>query len=216
MKNIFALLYLFSLSILSQEKINEQRKAKSNPVIYADLILGPSMELSGAGTLFIGGALNFQNKNDLFSLRYIENADLKTTWFVFFPIFITRSTNNEMALLYGKRFINDNKSYSFSGGLSYNNYEKYSYDYNNNTLLSNVPANQITTSSENFLGFPFEAEVRWFNSQKERYRIFYGLIPIGKPTSFGRSFGFKILGNISKQSYVGAGLIFGLGLHKQY
>jgi hypothetical protein len=56
----------------------------------------------------------------------------------------------------------------------------------------------------------------FFKTKKERFRIFYGLIPVGEPTSFGRAFGFRLYANIAKNSYVGLGLTFGLGWHKIY
>jgi len=58
--------------------------------------------------------------------------------------------------------------------------------------------------------------VKWFKKEKKRFRAYYGLIPIGKPTSFGRSFGFKLYGNIGKLSYVGIGINYGFGWHKRY
>ena len=56
----------------------------------------------------------------------------------------------------------------------------------------------------------------FFKSKKERFRIFYGLIPVGEPISFGKSFGFKLSANIAKKSYIGLGLTFALGWHKIY
>jgi hypothetical protein len=214
MKKVITALLLAPLSFFSQENLNEEKKVKENPIIYADLILGPSTEIGGPGTFLIGGELNYQIKKDLFSIRYIENADLKTTWFIFIPTFIQRSKNNETALLYGKRFIDDNKSYSFSGGISHNKYTNYNYEYN--SLLADIPSAQLPSTSETYFGFPFEGEIRWFNAEKKRFRVFYGIIPIGQKTSFCRSFGFKLVGNLSKRSYVGIGLVFGLGVHKQY
>jgi hypothetical protein len=213
-KKILIVLLVIPLTLFSQENSNEEKKREENPIIYADLILGPSTELGGTGTLFIGGALNFQSNKDLFSFRYIENANLKTTWFIILPAFVQRSKNIESALLYGKRYIDDNKSYSFSGGISYNKYENY--EYNNTFFFTGFPSEQLPTTSETYFGFPFEAEILWFNAEKEPYRIFYNIIPISKPTSFGKSFGFKFVGNISKRSYLGIGLVFGLGFHKQY
>jgi hypothetical protein len=62
---------------------------------------------------------------------------------------------------------------------------------------------------------PIELNFKWFKSKKKRYRI-YGIIPVGEPTSFGRNFGFKLVGNISKNSFVGLGIVYGFGIHKKY
>jgi hypothetical protein len=216
MKKILLILVLFPTIFFSQEKAEQTKRNKENPILYVDFLLGPSTENGNLGTVYFGGELNYQIKKDLFSIRFIENTDLKTGWVFIIPVFVQRSKNNETALLYGKRFIDDNKSYSFSGGISYNKYTNFNLEFENNTLFVNIPTNQIPASSETYFAVPFEAEVRWFNSRKERFRVFYGIIPIGNSTGFARSFGFKLIGNLSKRSYVGIGLVFGLGFHKEY
>lgn len=71
--------------------------------------------------------------------------------------------------------------------------------------------------SENSIGFPFEVNIKWFKNVKRRYRAYYWLIPLGhKKVAFGRSFGFKLVGNISKTNYFGLAFNFGLGTHKKY
>ena len=97
--------------------------------------------------------------------------------------------------------INKEFSYSFSGGFSYTNF-------------TNTP--KIDPVFENsFIGFPFEINVKWFKAEKEKLKLF-AIIPIGKPTGFSSSMGVKLFGNISKKSYVGIGLTFGLGYYKNY
>lgn len=205
---------LSTFTVLSQITNDSIVKKKTNPIIYGDMFFGPSLN-KNSGTVFIGASMNYQNKSNLFTIRYIENLEIATKWVFIFPTFINKSRNQETALLFGQRFIEGNQSLSFSGGISYNQYEEY--NYNTDTyFLSNVPTDIISSYSENFIGFPFEAEIRWFNAKKQRYRIVYALIPIGEPTSFCRSIGFKLVGNISKQSYIGIGLTFGLGWHKEY
>ncbi len=54
-----------------------------------------------------------------------------------------------------------------------------------------------------------------FKGKKRQYRL-YKIIPVGRKTSFGRNVGFKIIGNISKNSFIGVGINCGLGIHKKY
>lgn len=109
----------------------------------------------------------------------------------------------EVALLYGLRTIEENHAYSFSLGVSYSGYyQNYDKNVNNNI-------------NYDYVGVPFEANIKWFKEEKRRFRI-YGLIPVGKPTAFGGAIGFKLFGNISRQTYAGIGLTYGLGFHKVY
>jgi hypothetical protein len=62
---------------------------------------------------------------------------------------------------------------------------------------------------------PLQINIRWFKSEKDIYRI-YGLIPVGEPTGFGHSLGISLVANISKHSYVGLAVSFGLGFYKEY
>ncbi len=216
MKKILLLINFFTVIGFSQEISKEENRSKENPIIYADIHLGAGAEIGGAGTFFIGGGLHYQIEKQLFTIRHIENSVVKTAWFFFIPIIVQQTKNNETALLYGRRFIKENTSFSFSGGISHNKYTNYNLQFQGNSLLLEVPAAITPVSTESYFGFPFEAEVRWFNSNKERFRVFYGIIPVGKKTGFARSFGFKLIGNISKRSYIGVGLSFGLGFHKEY
>ena len=211
---VLIIIILSTFTAFSQVTKDSIVKKKTNPVIYGDLFFGPSVD-KNSRTIFIGGSLNYQYKKNLFTIRYTENLDLETRWVFIFPTFISKSENRETAILFGQRFIDGNQSLSFSAGISYNQFEVFNYD-NENLFLSNFSKDLISSNYDNFIGFPFEAEIRWFNAKKQRYRIVYALIPIGQPTSFGRSIGFKLLGNISKQSYIGIGLTFGIGYHKEY
>lgn len=211
---VLIIIILSTFTAFSQVSNDSIVKKKTNPIIYGDVFFGPSV-VKNSGTVFIGGSMNYQYNKNLFTIRFIENAEIKTKWFFIFPAFIYKSRNQETALLFGQRFIDGNQSLSFSGGISYNQYEVYNYE-TDTLFLSNVPKSLISSTLENFIGLPFEAEIRWFNAKKQRYRIVYALIPVGKPTSLCRSIGFKIVGNISKQSYIGIGLTFGIGLHKEY
>ena len=121
------------------------------------------------------------------------------------PFLVENLNSNEISLLYGKRFIKDGHSWSFSGGVSAN-YALYKRRVDG--------VNQ--RASEAFVGFPLEINIKWFKKKKKRFRAWYGIVPIGKPTAFGRSLGFKLYGNLGKLSYIGIGLNYGFGWHKKY
>ena len=206
MKNYFlACAVICATLVFSQESDVENQK--SNPIFYAEAIMGYAGGSAHGPT--IGVEFNYQIKKNLLSLRYIYqtkyNFDYGVVGFLAFPI-ITKDLNlNELSVLYGGRTVNDGHSWSFSGGLS-SNFAIYKVrgDVNNHK------------NSEFFLGFPFEINIKWFKKKKKRFRAYYGLIPVGKPTSFGRSLGFKLYGNIGKVSYVGLGFNYGFGWHKTY
>jgi len=182
---------------------------KSNPTIYVEGILGYASGDSKGWT--IGGSFNVQSKKDLFSFRILsvneinpENDGLEVLAIIF-PFLFTKNTVEEYAVLYGKRYIFDNKSLSLSIGAS-SVHREYKIRRDTNRLHL----------EENYFGMPFEVNILWFKSTKQRYRAVYGLVPIGKPTGFGRSIGFKLYGNISKHSFIGLGMTFGLGFYKKY
>lgn len=180
------------------------QEEKTNPIVYAEMIIGYSNGSSKGVTS--GGTLNYQRKNNLFSYRYLElSENRKEGSFFFIPVLVEVEILREQAIMYGRRFVDENTSYSFSAGIAYVDRE-FLIDDTNGVLKYN------NTQS---IGFPFELNIKWFNSKKERYRI-YELIPVGKPTSFANSIGFKFYGNVSKTSFVGLGITFGLGWHKNY
>ncbi|APZ45856.1 hypothetical protein BW723_05905 [Polaribacter reichenbachii] len=196
---VFIVLLMIFSSINSQEK-QDSLKVKQNPIVFGDFLLGyTNGSIKGLG---VGFDINYQNKNNLYTFRAIHSINIKEVdFFIFIPVSSTYSVINEYSLLYGKRYVNDDFSYHFSGGLSYASHE--------NTI-------ENSRTSVDYVGFPMEVGVSWFKSKKKKFRVFYGLIPIGKPTGFGRSIGLKLYANIAKKSYVGLGLSFGLGWHKIY
>ena len=107
--------------------------------------------------------------------------------------------------MFGKRSIERNTSYSYMAGIVLVDRE-YLVDETNSTLKYN---NELS------LGFPFELNVKWFNSRKQPYRI-YEIIPIGKPTVFANSIAFKFYGDIFKKSFIGIGVTVGYDWHKNY
>ncbi|WP_037348822.1 hypothetical protein [Sediminibacter sp. Hel_I_10] len=181
--------------------------SKTNPIVYSELFMGFAGG-NGIGVV-IGGELNYQIKKDLFTVKYGYQSLAELTGtavgFIGFPAFEKTIDNHEISLLYGQRYIKDGHSFSFSGGIS-TNYADVKQP--NNTMT--------TEESIQYFGFPFEANIKWFKKKKRRFRAYYGLIPIGKPSSFGRSFGFKLVGNIGKFTYVGMGINYGFGWHKKY
>ena len=187
-------------SIKAQEKLDSLQQ-KENPIVFGNFNIS---YLEGVGSKISAGlSINYQYKKNLFSFRFIQNHQVERARdfiFVFFPTDYVTNTLSEYSLLYGKRFIKDNFSYHISAGISYNDFTR---DDNGD----------ITTKI--YAGFPVQIGINWFNAKKEKYRIF-DLIPVGKPTGFGRSAGINLYANIAKKSYIGLGFSFGLGWHKKY
>lgn len=201
MKNYsFMLLFLLQFKLVAQEK-----NSKTNPIVFAETVVGYSVGISEGFN--VGLNLNYQHKKDLFTARYILVTKFEHDPNAFiFPIFRELEHINEFAFLYGKRFIKNAHSLSYSIGMAYVTREIKSYDKYNNYIFE----------KSQHVGVPFELNIKWFNAQKQRYRIVYGLIPITKPTAFARSIGFKLYGDISKTTFVGLGLTYGSGWHKNY
>ncbi len=208
MKQIFTylMIYLFSVSILAQDTIS-----KKNPILFADLYTGLSTNILGLGG-FGGVGLNYQLGSNLFTLRYSESSHTSVGTNIFLlGVFgallpYQEIEKTEFALLYGQRWIKNSSSSSISVGLSYERYQLKDFLFLDKTSIS----------SESVLGFPFEFNVKWFKSEKSKFRILYGLVPVGNPTGYSGSFGLKLYGNISKYSEVGIGIVYGLGFHKEY
>jgi len=173
---------------------------KRYPILFVDASFG---YVNGAlKGFFGGGSVNYQKNKNLFTFRSLVSYDFREVdFFLFFPISGTRKSLEEYSLLYGRRFIEDGFSYHFSGGISYNTYK--------------TKAENIVTKNQ-FFGFPLEIGVSWFKSKKEKFKVLYGLIPVGKQTSFGRSFGLNLYANFTEKTYIGLGLKFGIGWHKKY
>ena len=187
--------------LLTINFISFSQENKTNSIAYFDTYFGTS----SVGTFDFGYSFNYQKKNNLFLFRNIYSNKFHD--FDNGPNFTTKEQvinyYYEYSLLSGKRYTLDKNSYSFLIGLSYNNVGYF---------LKNAPF----SSKENFLGFPFEIGVKFFKNKKKPFGLFDGLISIGKPTGFSNSIGFKLYGNLSKESYLGLGLTFGLGWHKKY
>lgn len=204
LKNHTLLIFTFLMTILSTfgQKELDSIKPKRNHIYFGEISIGyASGDLSGISG---GLSLNYQRKNNLFTFRILETTRIEKVDFFFgvLPYNIDSKTLREYSFLFGKRTIKNDFGYHFSGGISYVNFK----EIKNDIQLSNV----------DYIGLPLEIGINWFNRQKERYRAYFGLIPVGKPTSFGRSVGFKLYATIAKKSVVGLGLTIGLGNYKNY
>lgn len=199
-------LTLFLLFLLLLQTINAQNDTVShtNPIIFGEINIGVGRLFNDGLAGNISFSANYQSKKNLFTFRFSQTAILQANSVDDIFTIDPKVLNDEYAFLYGKRWIEGGQSLSVSLGVSYNTF-KDDYDFVANRHRS------IT----NHFGVPFEANIRWFKSEKRRYRLLE-LFPVGPETGFGRSIGFKLFGNISKQSYIGIGLVYGLGYHRYY
>jgi hypothetical protein len=205
MKKSVIVLFVFWFNYsVAQDSLKVVTASKSNPIVFLETFLGYA---GGSSEGFVGNvSINYQRNKDLLTFRTIELTRLRYDGNVLiFPVYTEVESINEYAMLYGKRYISENFSYSFSGGASIINRKYFS---------ERVEGINYFNYQDGF-GFPFEFSIKWFNSQKERYRI-YCIVPVGKPTSFSRSIGFKLIGNVSKTTFVGLGISYGFGWHKKY
>lgn len=197
------LLILFFLSLFPTEAQNES-VSETNPIIFAEINVGISRLFNDGLAGNLSFSANYQSKMNLFTFRFAQTAILQANSVDDIFSIDPKVQNDEYAFLYGRRWIEEGQSMSVSLGLSYNTF-KDDFNFSTNRHAS------IT----NHFGIPFEANIRWFKSEKRRYRLLE-VFPVGPPTGFGRSIGFKLFGNISKQSYIGIGLVYGLGYHRYY
>lgn len=179
---------LVSLIILNFQS-SAQNVEKENPILYIETFAG-GFTGKTKGVLW-GADINYQITKNLLTLRYSQITDVGTTFTSFVPI--PQSTTNayadEIAILYGRRKINNGHSISISIGPSYNIYS----------------LNSIYTSEKqkvNALGAAFETNIKWFKKEKIN--------------PFGFSYGIKLSGNISKNNYIGLSFMIGIGWHKIY
>lgn len=196
---LLGILLFLTLNCWSQEE-------KTNPILFTEITLGYAGGSSNG--LATGLNLNYQIDNHLITARYMNVVEFKTDWFFYFPIASsTIEEADDYGLLYGRRKTYGNYSLSYSAGVSY---------MKTRELIAEDDENDIRVySTDSGVGLPFEFNIKWFNSQKERYRI-YGIIPVGKPISFSRSIGFKFFGTVSKSTFMGLGITYGFGWHKNY
>lgn len=176
----------------------------TNPIIFGNFNFGAGAV--GLRGFSYGVTMNYQGKFGLLTARLSAIQNYKSEAVLFFPVlFRDRDIVSETALLYGYRKIYQGSSLSFALGASYNHRTRKYIDKGESGFKS--------TSS--YAGIPFELNFLLFNSIKRRYRLYY-IIPVSKPTGFSRTIGFKVFGNVSKNSYAAVGLVYGYGFHKHY
>jgi len=202
---------LFWSSSFGQEPVANDSVRKTNPIVFVESTSGFGGS-NGGFVGFLGLNLNYQfNRTDLITTRFtaLSGGTLGTALIspvTPLPIFIDRQKQYEFAALYGKRWTFSNCSLGVSTGIAHLQ-STYFQDIENNFK-------KFETSS---IGIPFEFNIKFFKAQKQRFRAYYGLIPIGtKKVSFGRSVGFKLMGHFSKNNWMGFGFTYGFGWHKKY
>lgn len=210
MKKIILFLF-YGISVFGQDVVEQDPIAKTNPIIFTECYFGLYGGSNGGLTGF-GLNLNYQfKKNDLLTARFNLNSGFMNDYLLISPVTplpfsVREETQVEFAILYGKRWAKNNFSFSVSSGISH---VERDYYQNNGEFYENL--------NQSYFGVPFEFNIKWFKSKKSRFRAYYGLIPIGKKkVSFGRSVGFKLIGNIAKNDYVGLAFTYGFGWHKKY
>lgn len=193
--SIFLVLLFFN-STQGQQTDDTELKEKSNPIIYAE-VFGGFAVVQNIG-LACGAELNYQTGKNLFSFRYTNAVGyMQKEEHYIAPAFDKQEDINEAALLYGRRWLKENHSYSISAGINYNSFEALNRDFEGNRH----------SNYTYFWGVPFEASYKRFYSKKRSNLIFNTIIP---------SVGIKLFGSIAKYSFVGVGLTLGLGLPKDY
>lgn len=163
-----------------------------HPGIYLDF---------GFGAAFLGihgleghYSLNYETKSNLFTFRGLGTVTLTDQYtalspFTYLPDYKTSNSLGEYALMYGRRFINDkHKALSVSLGISSDRRTFYYY----------YPQTPTVKTNAYYAGLPFEANYNWFTGR------------------FGVGFGVKLMGDISKYSFLGLGIDMSLGFHKSH
>jgi len=189
-KLLILFLCVFSVNAFTQEN----KDKKSNPIIFAEASLGIINYGNKGKSIYVEVALFYQKNSHLFSLKQ------KILGGAPFSLKKPKLINSakEFSFLYGKRFFDENFSYSFSAGIS----------------LSKTHERNSTTNEYNkktFIGIPLELSLRSIKGEKKKKEFSFF-----KPTAFGISAGLKIFGNLSKHPYIGLGIIIGLGYYKNY
>ena len=183
----FVKIFLTIIIVISWDRASAQNNDDKNPILYIESFLGGYTGETGG--LLWGGELNYQINKTLLSLRYSQITDISVRSELIFPVSNTNAFANEIALLYGRRKINEGHSLSVSLGPSLNIYAS-------NSL--NGLERQRTTA----IGAAFETNIKWFKKEKQN--------------PFGFSYGVKLSGNISENYYIGLSFIMGIGWHKIY
>ncbi len=204
----FCVICIYTCKVLGQDTVKTNTVVKTNPIVFGEGYVGGAV--AGQKGFQFGASLNYQFKQNLITFRLSEIDRLKgeaifLTPVTVLPIITDISIIDEYAFLYGWRLIKNGSSLSLSLGISENKRTEKYRDQNY----------QKQEVGQSYIGLPFELNAKIFKKEKKRYRIYY-IIPVGKPTGYGGSFGLKLSGNFSKYSYLAFGIVGGLGYHKHY
>ncbi|MBZ9631913.1 hypothetical protein LB465_14080 [Salegentibacter sp. LM13S] len=173
--------------LISGNNIIAQNDEQKIPIVYLESFLGGYTGENGG--LLWGGVLNYQFSKNLLSLRYSKINDISVSSVVLIPVSNTNAFADEIAVLYGRRKINDGHSLSISLGPSY-------------TIYASNSLNDLERERIRAFGAAFETNIKWFKKQKRN--------------PFGFSYGIKLSGNVSKNYYFGLSFMLGIGWHKLY
>lgn len=176
-----------------------QDNKEKNSILFGETSFGYFTH-DKSGSLTFSLSINYQYKKSLFTLResFFSSTPFITDNYAPYDYREKRETS----LFYGRRYIKNSFSYSFSFGIS----KTYSDQFND------IKKNFEDIS---YLGIPLEVNIRWFKANKKPFKLL-GLLPIGKPTAFGLSNGVRLFSSISKNSYIGLGYTIGFGNYKKY
>ncbi|MBC7652257.1 MAG: hypothetical protein H7101_10960 [Deinococcales bacterium] len=129
--------YSLILSLLLVCTNTYSQRDKTNPIIYFEGFIGGA--LGKAPGFFIGEAINYQYKNNLFTVKASATFELGATIVpvVFLPIPVVEQETSagELAVMYGYRTISKGHSYSFSLGVSINEFSQNRVDANNSQFV---------------------------------------------------------------------------------
>lgn len=203
MKTTFVLGIIFCFNLCFAQDNSD----KSNPIVFGDFNF--SFATGNTDGLLLGASFNWQKKHHLATVRY--NHIWEFEFDVVHPLIPVpieeRSTRlNELSLLYGYRKINSGFSFHFSAGPSYN----YFIDRFNSDNIDQ-------SFNERFFGVSYEIGFKFYKKRKKGlYPTFYIPVQITSDTGFSRSIGLKLIGSVSRRSYVALALSYGIGFHKKY
>jgi hypothetical protein len=193
--------FFFVFVFLSSPLLFGQDSLKTNPIIYGDFGITPVV--LGQNNIQINSSINYQIKSSLFTARITGLGNFDE---MVYTLLVPETRHNlfEPALLYGLRNITRGHSFSISAGISADNW-----------ITTFTYKDQYHRASAWYPGLPFEVNYIWFRAKKRKTRL-YDIFPVGKPTGFGGSIGFKLSGAVSQHSYASFGITFGLGYHRHY
>tara|TARA_A100000171_G_C2140567_1_gene155567 strand:- start:2703 stop:3317 length:615 start_codon:yes stop_codon:yes gene_type:complete len=201
MRFIFLAFFLF----IAQFTYAQYNDYPNTPTLYGEVFGGFVLESFDEAAPAFGLEANYHKGRFLYSVRYTFIPKLTSRLkdviaFVGIPEVVQESKTSEFAGLFGPRWIAKNSSYSVSGGVAVSN-----------RLNVLDPSGREVREKETYLGFPFELNIKWFRNRTDPRNPSDDDFHNKKP--FGAGIGFKIIGNISKHSYVGAAVVFSLGVH---